>query len=82
MIEIQVKYFAAIREIMGTGETTMKIPPGTTIDAFLRLLAGRHSEIGKWTPYLRVAVNKAYADAATVIAAGDELAVIPPVSGG
>jgi MoaE-MoaD fusion protein len=82
MMTVNVKYFAAIRDIVGCGESAEEMQPGTTVGDFLETLAVRHGRIGEWKPYLRIAVNRVYVDAGCVIRQGDELAVIPPVSGG
>jgi molybdopterin converting factor subunit 1 len=82
MMTIRVRYFAAIRDIVGTAELSEHVKPGTTVGEFLDILAARYKGIGQWKPYLRIAVNQTYADPGRVMQPGDEVAIIPPVSGG
>jgi molybdopterin converting factor subunit 1 len=78
----RVLVFGGIREIVGGDSVEVEIPPGGTAAGVLDALAAAHPAIGRWTPFLRVAVNREYADGTTPVSAGDEIAVIPPVSGG
>ena len=79
-IEVTLRCFAAVREARGTGTLTVDVPAGTTAEGLRQLLAERAPQL------LRVpvayAVNRDYARADTVLAAGDEVAFIPPISGG
>jgi molybdopterin synthase catalytic subunit len=83
-IAIEVRLFAMLRERAGTGELQLSLAPGSTVaDALLRL-GGEKPGLGELLDRLPVttAVNREYVPAATVLEAGDELALIPPVSGG
>jgi molybdopterin converting factor subunit 1 len=82
MMDVKVKYFATIRDIVGSGENTLQLPAGTTVGSLVRILSDRYAGVRPWAPYLRVAINRTYADVGTEIRPGDEVAVIPPVSGG
>ena len=83
-IEVTVRLFAMLREGAGTGSLELGLEAGATVaDAIERLSAQRRS-LGELLARLPVspAVNREYARLDTVLAAGDELALIPPVSGG
>ncbi len=82
-IVVRVRLFAMLREGAGSGTLELELEPGTTVEQALRRLAEERpvGELLRRLP-LRTAVNREYADGATVLEAGDELAVIPPVSGG
>lgn len=74
---VRVRLFAALRERAGVEEVELELPAGARVaDALERLadLAGGLT--------LVMAVNREYADADAPLAPGDELALIPPVSGG
>src|SRR5688500_18319515 len=74
---VRVRLFAMLRERAGADEIELELPEGARVaDALARLedLAGGLS--------LVMAVNREYAAADAPLAAGDELALIPPVSGG
>jgi molybdopterin synthase catalytic subunit/molybdopterin converting factor small subunit len=66
-----------LRERAGAPEVTLDLPPGARVRDALDSLAG----LAEGIP-LVMAVNREYADADQVLDAGDELALIPPVSGG
>jgi molybdopterin converting factor subunit 1 len=78
-VEVTVRLFAMLRERAGAPELTLELPDGACVrDALasepLAALAGGIP--------LVMAVNREYADGGRVLDAGDELALIPPVSGG
>jgi molybdopterin converting factor subunit 1 len=79
---INVKLFAIVRERAGADEVELSLPSGATIEAAQRELAVRFPPIADLLPRAAFAVNQAYAPRDTILNDGDELAVIPPVSGG
>ncbi len=78
----RVLLFGGIREIAGADSVELDIPEGGTTENMLDALTRAHPGIGRWRPFLRVAVNREYTAGAAPVSAGDEIAVIPPVSGG
>jgi molybdopterin converting factor subunit 1 len=80
---VSVRLFAILRERAGRDSVEIELPEGATVgDAFARLAETPGlAELVERMP-LRMAVNREYASEATRIGAGDELAVIPPISGG
>ncbi|MBS1843567.1 MAG: molybdenum cofactor biosynthesis protein MoaE [Actinobacteria bacterium] len=80
---VTVRLFAILRERAGRDSVEIELPEGATVaDAFERLAAAPGlGELVERLP-LRMAVNREYAGEGTRIAAGDELALIPPISGG
>lgn len=77
MIRVRVRLFAMLRERAGRSSVEVELEEGATAgDVWPRL------GIGEEPPALGVAVNSAYADRSTRLADGDEVAFIPPVSGG
>jgi MoaE-MoaD fusion protein len=80
---VTVRLFAILRERAGSDSVEIDLPEGATVeDAFARLaVAPGLGELVERMP-LRMAVNREYASPATPIFAGDELALIPPISGG
>ena len=81
-IAVRVRLFARQRELAGLREVQVDLPDGATIDDAWLAVAGRYPAIASGRPWLRFARNGEYADPAAVLANGDELACIPPVSGG
>ncbi|MBA2297709.1 MAG: molybdenum cofactor biosynthesis protein MoaE [Actinobacteria bacterium] len=76
-MRISARLFAGLRERAGTGRRELELPLGARVaDVWAAL------DLGDEPPGLLYAVNKAYAAADASLAEGDEVAVIPPVSGG
>jgi molybdopterin converting factor subunit 1 len=80
---VSVRLFAILRERAGRDSVEIELPEGATVgDAFERLAETPGlAELVERMP-LRMAVNREYASAGAPISPGDELAVIPPISGG
>jgi MoaE-MoaD fusion protein len=76
-MEVTVRLFAVLRERAGQPELTLELPDGARVGDALAELHG----LAEGVP-LVMAVNREYADEERVLDAGDELALIPPVSGG
>jgi len=81
-MHVRVLYFGIVRERLGLREETLELPPGSTVQDLLRTLAGRHAGFGTGAASLRVAVNEEYVDSTATLSENDEVAIIPPVSGG
>src|SRR3954452_20417718 len=78
---VTVRLFAGLRERAGAARLDVEVPEPATVGGLLTALEG--TPIGALPPRsCIVAVNREYAAAAEPIAAGDEVALIPPVSGG
>jgi molybdopterin converting factor subunit 1 len=82
-VTVTVRLFAMLRERAGTNTLELSLAPGATVEDALGRLAeeGPLAELLARLP-IRTAVNREYADTGTVLSTGDELALIPPVSGG
>jgi molybdopterin converting factor subunit 1 len=80
---VHVRLFACLRERAGTDSLDLELWSGATVADAMRTLAG-HDSLGELLERmpLHMAVNRDYAAAGTVLAPEDELALIPPVSGG
>ena len=76
-MRVTVKLFAGLRERAGGGERELELPDGALIADVWRAL-----ELGAQPRGLLYALNKGYADKSTALSDGDEVALIPPVSGG
>ena len=79
---VTVRLFAMLRERAGRDSVEIELPEGATVaDAFDRLAAEPGLDLIECLP-VRMAVNREYVGADAPISPGDELAVIPPISGG
>ena len=76
-VHVRIRLFAALRERAGTGSLELNVPPGATVgDVWSGL------ELGVEPAGLLYARNRAYVERTEALQDGDEIAVIPPVSGG
>ncbi len=76
-MRIAVRLFAGLREQAGSRRVEVELPEGSAASEVWPALG-----LGDEPPGLLLAVNRAYADRDTVLREGDEVALIPPVSGG
>ena len=83
---VTIKYFASVREAVGTGEEHLDLPEGVaTVGALRDLLVARG---GAWAEALgtnrslRMACNQSMCNASAPVADGAEVAFFPPVTGG
>ncbi len=81
-ITIRLKLFSLAKDLAGFDEKLIEIPSGSQSDAVLDYLTKQNPSFERWKRSLRIAVNLAYVDSAHPLREGDEVAVIPPVSGG
>jgi molybdopterin synthase catalytic subunit len=81
-MRVRVRLFAIQRELAGTREVPLELDDGATVaDAWMGLVAA-FPALAPGRTSVRFARNGAYADESTPLADGDEVAMIPPVSGG
>jgi molybdopterin converting factor subunit 1 len=80
---IRVRLFAILRERAGdVGEITLELPPGARARDVAARVSEKHPALRALLPRVAFAVNREYVDADRELNDGDELALIPPVSGG
>ncbi len=81
-MRVRVLFFAAARELAGCTEAELDAPAGCSASGALDLLLARYPLLAPLRPSLQVAVNQRYAAPDTQLSENDELALIPPISGG
>jgi molybdopterin synthase sulfur carrier subunit len=84
MNTVNVRYFASIREALGSGEQ-VALPPGATVGLLRDRLIERspaHAAALARGKALRCALDQALCEETTVVGAGAEVAFFPPVTGG
>lgn len=79
---IRIRVFASLREALGAAAFTMTLPSGTDVAGLLAHLAAQHPDAKLGDRRFTVAVNRVYAPPSQTLADGDEVGLIPPVSGG
>ena len=82
MIRLHVLYFGIVRERLGRREEALEVADGTRVGDLLAQIEQRHQQFGVAVASVRVAVNSEYVDSGRVLSDNDEVAIIPPVSGG
>jgi len=82
MIQVTVKLFAAYQEAYGLPELQLELPTGTTVVAVRDRLLAEHPELEGWRHITQFGVNLEAAAPETILQNGDEVVLIPPVSGG
>ena len=81
-MQINVKLFAILRDAAGTAQLTLDLPDGATVHVAAVALGEAVPALAAHLAHTGYAVNRTYAGPAQVLHDGDELAAIPPVSGG
>ncbi len=81
-MEVNVRYFAMIREIVGRSSERRAVAEGETIGGFFDGLVAEFPRLEQVKPVTLLMVNQAYVRADHILHDGDEVAFIPPVSGG
>jgi molybdopterin synthase catalytic subunit len=79
---IRVKLFAVVRERAGTSDMTLDLPSGAKVSDARESLSAMIPSIRDLLTRTAFAINQDYATLSNALRDGDELAVIPPVSGG
>jgi len=81
-ITIQVRYFAMLREHLGRSDESLEVPAGTSASAVYALVTASRPRLAGLQRSMMLMVNEEYVRGDHVLTDGDELAFIPPVSGG
>lgn len=81
-MKIRLRLFSIAKDLAGTGEMDVELDHESSASAVLDLLVKRDTRFREWMPSLRLAVNQEYVPGDHLLRDGDEVAVIPPVSGG
>jgi molybdopterin converting factor subunit 1 len=81
-MRVTVRLFARLRDIAGAAELTREVDPGATLGSVWRQLAAEYPALGPYERSISSAVNADYARMDTPLSDGDEIAFLPPVSGG
>ncbi|TMG23701.1 MAG: MoaD/ThiS family protein [Chloroflexi bacterium] len=81
-VRVRARLFAIQRELAGTRDVALELAPNATVEDGWAALVERYPILAPGRPSVRFARNGEYVDAGEPLGDGDELAVIPPVSGG
>jgi molybdopterin converting factor subunit 1 len=81
-MHITVKLFALIREKAGTDTVRLEIPEGSSVTQALAVLQDQYPVLQPYLTRVRLSLRMNFVDPKAILCEGDELAIIPPVSGG
>jgi molybdopterin converting factor subunit 1 len=81
-MKVHVKLFAILRDRAGVGELSIDLAPGASAAMAMASIAQEAPAIGESLSRVALAVNREYVKPDHILHDGDELALIPPVSGG
>lgn len=81
-MNIRIRYFASLREIVGHNEELLDLPNGATISDARTTLLSRYPRLQPIMERCLCAVNRGYVPPETTLHEGDELVFIPPMGGG
>ncbi len=81
-ITVTVKLFAIYQETYRSEELKWEFPGGSSVEAVMFRCIKEHPHLSKWTEITRFAINMEFVSPDTVMEDGDEIVLIPPVSGG
>ena len=81
-MRVNILLFARLRDIVGAGEIERPVPDGATVRTVWDALAGEFPDLRDYEASISTAVNAEYSRMETPIGDGDEVAFLPPVSGG
>jgi molybdopterin converting factor subunit 1 len=81
-LTVTVRLFSVAKDLGGFEDEVFRLQPGSKADDVMEELSRRNPQFNKWRDSIRLAVNHEYVANDHALRDGDEVAVIPPVSGG
>ena len=81
-VAVTVKLFAAYQEAYGVPELALEFPAGTPVVAVQERLIAEHPELEQWRNLTRFGIDLQFVEPDTILQDGNEVVLIPPVSGG
>jgi molybdopterin converting factor subunit 1 len=81
-MKVRLKLFSVAKDLAGFGEREIELAPSPNVTHVAELLTSINPQFKAWSKSLRFAVNQEYVEITHALNENDEVAVIPPVSGG
>lgn len=81
-MRVRLRLFATFREIVGEKDITRDVEDGSTVGDLVTDLITEHPKLEKFKESMIYSVNKEYADPGRKLNEGDEVGILPPVTGG
>jgi molybdopterin converting factor subunit 1 len=81
-MQVRVLFFGMLRDLSGRASDSLSLPPGATLGAVLAHYEERMPQLGSLRASIAMSVNQEYAGSDATLQEGDEIGLLPPVSGG
>jgi molybdopterin converting factor subunit 1 len=81
-MEVRVLFFGVLKDVVGTRGDRVTLPERASVGDLVTHFEERLPELKRWRGSMAVSVNQEYAGLDVLLHAGDEVALLPPVSGG
>lgn len=81
-MKVRLLLFAVLREIVGREEVELEVATATTVGEVVEKLIAENPQIAAMADVIQVAINQEFAERNTELESGDEIALLPPLSGG
>jgi len=81
-MQVRVLFFGILRDLAGQASESLNLPEHASLGDLLRHYENRIPSMQKWSSSLAMSINQEYAHVRSELHAGDEVALLPPVSGG
>ncbi len=81
-MQVRVRFFGMLKEVAGRDDETLRLPEGARVADLLDRCASSAPDLKNYFPVIAVALNQEYSERDAALHEGDEVALIPPVSGG
>ncbi len=81
-MKITIKLFATLRQLTGWSSRSMELPTGATLSTLLAQLSDEYPQLNLNERTFYAAINQEYAEREQPLSDGDEVALLPPMSGG
>ena len=81
-MRVRILFFGILKDLAGKSSDTLEMTEGSSVRELLSLCSAQLPKLRESLPSIAVAVNQEYAGPETALKSGDEVALLPPVSGG
>jgi len=81
-MEVRVLFFGVLKDVAGTLEDRVTLPEGARVGDLMTHFEERLPQLKRWRGSMALSVNREYAGLDVLLHSGDEVALLPPVSGG
>jgi molybdopterin converting factor subunit 1 len=81
-MRVKVLFFGRLKDIVGRAEDCVELAAGAPIEQLFAHYGAQHPELARFRPSLVASRNQEFAAWSTALRTGDEVAFLPPVSGG